>query len=167
MRLFSGKIAELSDELVKALVSGKHIETEHVREVAKDLESVFNQYLATDREISERAKDMSRDRPADFGRYKRLLADEAGIKVGDEMLDYLLDQSIEMLMHSNNVEEVFSEDHVLRKTMRTVLKKHLELDEAIDREVRAKLKHVQEGSRVWEVEYQRVMGDIERRKRLS
>ena len=30
--------------------------------------------------------------------------------VGDEMFDYLLDQCIEMLLHSNNVEEVFAED---------------------------------------------------------
>ncbi|MFO0616067.1 MAG: DUF507 family protein [Polyangiaceae bacterium] len=167
MRLFSGKIGELSDELVKSLVSGNHIETEETKEVAKDLEAIFGQYLATDREISDRAKEMSQARPNEYGRLKRLLAEERGIKIGDEMLDYLLDQSIEMLMHSNNVDEVFSEDHVLRKTMRTILRKHLELDEAIDREVRGKLKHVQEGTRVWEVEYQRVMGDIERRKRLS
>lgn len=167
MRLFSGKIGELSDELVKTLVSGKHIETEDGKEVAKDLESIFNQYIQTEREVSERAKEMSAARPNEYGRLKRLLAEERGIKIGDEILDFLLDQSIEMLMHSNNVDEVYSEDHVLRRTMRTILRKHLELDEAIDREVRGKLKHMQEGSRVWEVEYQRVMGDIERRKRLS
>lgn len=167
MRLFSGKIGELSDELVKSLVSGKHIEAEEPKEVARDLEAIMNQYVAIEREVSERAKEMSAARPNEYGRLKRLLAEEKGIKVGDEILDYLLDQSIEMLMHSNNVEEVFSEDHVLRRTMRTILRKHLEMDEVIDKEVRGRLKHVQEGSRVWEVEYARVMGDIEKRKRLS
>ena len=167
MRLFSGKIGALSDELVKALVDAKHIECESNREVAKDLEAVFSSYLGAEREIVERAKEMSRDRPGDFGRMKKLLADERKIKVGDEMLDYLLDQLIEMLMHSSNVEEVFGEDHVLRKTMRTVLRKYLELDEALDTEVRGKLRHMEEGSRVWEVEYQRVMSDIEKRRRLS
>ena len=167
MRLFSGKIGALSDELVKALVDAKHIECESNREVAKDLEAIFTSYMGTEREIVERAKEMSRDRPAEFGRLKKLLADEKKIKIGDDMFDYLLDQLIEMLMHSNNVEEVFAEDHVLRKTMRTVLRKYLVMDEALDTEVRGKLKHVEEGSRLWEVEYQRVMSDIEKRRRLS
>lgn len=167
MRLFSGKVVALSEELVKALVDGKHIECESPREVARDLESIFSSYLTTEREVIERAKEMSQNRPAEFGRLKRLIAQEKGIQVGDEMLDYLLDQSIEMLMHSNNVEEVFSEDHVLRKTMRTILRKYLEIDEAVEQEVRGKLKHVEEGSRLWEVEYQRVMSDIERRRKLS
>ncbi len=167
MRLFSGKIAPLSDELVKALVSGKHIECDAPREVAKDLEAIFTSYLSAERDVLDRAKEMSRDRPTEFGRLKKLLADERKIKIGDEMLDYLLDQLIEMLMHSNNVDEVFAEDHVLRKSMRTVLRKYLVLDEALDTEVRGKLKHVEEGSRLWEVEYQRVMSDIEKRRRLS
>jgi hypothetical protein len=167
MRLFSGKIGALSDDLVKALVDGKHVECETPKEVAKDLEAIFSTYLATEREVVERAKEMSQARPTEFGRLKKLIAQERGIQVGDEMLDYLLDQLIEMLMHSNNVEEVFSEDHVLRKTMRVILRKYLDLDEALDTEVRGKLKHVEEGTRLWEVEYQRVMSDIEKRRRLS
>jgi hypothetical protein len=82
------------------------------------------------------------------------------------MLDYVLDQCIEMLMHSTNVEEVFSEDHELRRKMRPVFRKYLELDEAIEAEVRGKLKHVKEGSRDWDVEYRRMMEDIQRRKGL-
>ena len=97
---------------------------------------------------------------------RKLAAEQKGIKVGDELLDYLLDQLIEMLMHSGNVDEVFSADHDLRRRMRPILKKYLEIDEAIETEVRGKLKHVQEGSRTWEVEYQRVLGDIQRRKGL-
>lgn len=167
MRLFSGKVSPLSDELVKVLVSNKDIECESNREVSRDFEAVFNAYLNTEREVVDRAKEMSQNRPSEFGRLKRMLADQRGIKVGEDMLDYLLDQLIEMLMHSNNVEEVFAEDHQLRKSMRTVLRKYLELDEALDTEVRGKLKHVEEGSRTWEVEYQRVMSDIQRRKGLS
>ena len=51
--------------------------------------------------------------------------------------------------------------------MRPLLRKHLEIEEAVEAEVRSKLKHVQEGSRTWEVEYRRIMGDIQRRKGLS
>jgi uncharacterized protein len=170
MRLYSGKVRELSEELARALVEGGDIETESRAEVAKDLESVMNAYIQADRETTDRAKEIlqSRGMPqSELGRIKRLAAEQRGIKVGDEMLDYLLDQLIEMLMHSGNVEEVFAEDHDLRRRMRPLLRKHLELEEAVDAEVRSKLKHVQEGSRTWEVEYRRVMGEIQRRKGLS
>jgi hypothetical protein len=50
--------------------------------------------------------------------------------------------------------------------MRPVLKKHLDIEEELESEVRSKLKHVQEGSRTWEIEYKRLMGDIQRRKGL-
>jgi len=50
--------------------------------------------------------------------------------------------------------------------MRPVMKKYLEVDEALDTEVRSQLKHVKEGSRTWEVEYRRIMSDIQRRKGL-
>lgn len=170
MRLYSGKVRELGEELARALVDGGDIETEAKGEVAKDLESVLHAYIQAERDVNERAKDIVQSRglpPSEMGRIRRLAAEQRGIKIGDEMLDYLLDQLIEMLMHSANVEEVFAQDHDLRRRMRPVLRKHLELEEAVDAEVRSKLKHVQEGSRTWEVEYQRIMGDIQRRKGLS
>ena len=167
MRLYRGKVKPLSDELVKALVSAKAIETERRDEVTKDLESVFTAYLQADKEASERAKHLLEVRnlpQAEFGRVKKAAAEQRGIKTGEEMFDYLLDQCIEMLMHSANVEEVFAEDHELRRQMRPVMRKYLDLDEALDAEVRGKLKHMSEGTQTWEIEYQRVMSEIQRRK---
>jgi uncharacterized protein len=169
MRLFSGKIAPLSEEIVRALAENSDIECESRKEVARDLESVFSSYLQLEREANERAKELLQSRglpQSEFNRVRRLAAEQKGIKVGEETLDYLLDQLIEMLMHSNNVDEVYVEDHNLRRRMRPILRKYLDLDEALDTEVRGKLRHVQEGSRTWEVEYQRVMGEIQRRKGL-
>ncbi|MBK6516823.1 MAG: DUF507 family protein [Polyangiaceae bacterium] len=170
MRLYSGKVRPLSQEIVNALVTAKAIETEGREEVVRDLESVFNAFLAADKEVNDRAKHLLdvRNLPqTEFSRVRKAAAEQKGIKTGDEMFDYLLDQCIEMLMHSSNVEEVFAEDHELRRTMRPVLRRYLELDEALDTEVRGKLKHVSEGTSTWEIEYQRVMADIQRRKGLS
>ncbi len=170
MRLFSGKITPLSEELVKALVEHKDIECDSRKEVVSDLESVFTSYLHMEKDISERAKDMAQARglpPSELPRLRKVAAEQKGIKLGDDILDYLLDQLIEMLMHSTHVDEVFGEDHDLRRRMRPVLRKYLEMDEALDGEVRGKLKHVQEGTRTWEVEYQRLMGEIQRRKGLD
>jgi len=169
MRLFSGKITTLSDELAKALVDGGDIECESRKEVAKDLESVFANYLQVEREVNDKAKDMLEARslpPTELPRLRKLVAEQKGIQLGDELLDYLQDQLIEMLMHSAAVEEVYAADHDLRRRMRPILRKHLEVDETLEAEVRAQLKHVKEGTRTWEIEYQRMLGDIQRRKGL-
>jgi hypothetical protein len=169
MRLFAGKIAPLADELAKALSEHQEIECESKKEVARDLESVFANYLELERQAAERTKDLMQARSlpqSEFSRVRKLAAEQKGIKIGDEMMDFLLDQLIEMLLHSNNVDEIFVEDHDLRRRMRPILKKYLDMDEALQEEVRNKLKHVQEGTRTWEVEYQRLMGEIQRRKGL-
>jgi hypothetical protein len=71
-----------------------------------------------------------------------------------------------MLMHSANVEEIFAEDYELRRKLRDPLRKQAAVDQEIDAEVRSKIKHVKEGTSVWEVEYRRMMDDIKRRKGL-
>jgi hypothetical protein len=90
-----------------------------------------------------------------------------GIKIGDESIDYLLDQILEILMHSANVDEIFAEDVELRRKMGPCLKRHMAVDEELEKEVRGKLRHVEEGTRTWEVEYARMMEEIKRRKGLG
>jgi hypothetical protein len=170
MRLFAGKVGTIASEVVRALVEGNDIEAERPREVQADVESVLNEYVRLEKEASEKAKDLIEARglpQTEFPRLKKLAAEQKGIKLGDETLDYLLDQIVEMLMHSNNVDEVFAEDVALRRRMVPVLKKHMALDEEIEHEVRGRLKHVQEGTRTWDVEYQRMMEEIRRRKGLG
>jgi hypothetical protein len=170
MRLYSGKVATIAGDIVKTLTEASDIETSSAREVQADIEAVLNQYLRTEKEAADKAKDAMQSRgipTADFARMKKLAAEQMGIKVGDETIDYLLDQILEILMHSANVDEIFSEDIVLRRKMAPILKRHMAVDEELEREVRGKLKHVEEGTRTWEVEYARIMEDIRRRKGLG
>ena len=67
-------------------------------------------------------------------------------------------------MRSNNVDEVYAEDHVMRRHMRPFIKADVVADDRLDQEVRRQLKHVQEGSRMWEIEYARMKADIKRRR---
>lgn len=169
MRLYGGKVSPIATEVVRALLAAKDVEAEHPHEVELDVASVLNQYLATEREVNERAKDVLErtGKPqSEYQRVRALVADEKGIKVGDDTLDYLLDQVVEMLMHSNNVDEVYVEDVALRRRMAPVFKKHMAVDAGLDAEVRAQLRHVKEGTRDWEVEYTRVLEQVRRRKGL-
>jgi hypothetical protein len=167
MRLYSGKTPVIATEVVRALLASKDIEAETPKEAEADVVSVLNQYLSDEREVNERAKDVLErtGKPqSDYARVRALVADEKGIKVGDDALDYLLDQVVEMLMHSNNVDEVFVEDIELRRKMAPIFKKHMAVDAAIDGEVRAQLRHVREGTREWEIEYNRVLEQVKRKK---
>jgi hypothetical protein len=155
--------------MVRALVDAGDIECESPREVQADLEAVLTQYVNDEQEVSERARDLvaTRGLPAtELSRMRKLVAEQKHIKIGDDAIDYLLDQLIEILMHSNNVDEVFAEDHVLRVRMREPLRKQFAAEETLEQEVRGRLKHVQEGTQMWEIEYRRMMDDIKRRKGL-
>jgi len=172
MRLYRGKIPLISEELTETLISEGDIEVAHdmVGEVRLDIEAVLKEYSRKDREILERAKDMVAGRGLDFShthRIRKTLADKQGFGVGDAAYDWLLNQLIEVLLHSKNVDEVFAEDHDLRRKMRAVVRKHTELERDLDREVRAKIKNMQEGTQNWDVEYDRVMGDLKRTKNLE
>jgi uncharacterized protein len=169
MRLHSAKVPQIAAEMVDPLIKGGDIETESPAEVKADVEAVLNQYIRDEQEVSERAKDFvaARGMPqSEFNRVKKLMADERKMKIGEDAIDYLLDQLVEMLMHSGNVEEVFAEDYVLRRKMREPLRKQIGEEQDLQTEVRERLKHVKEGTALWEVEYSRMMEDIKRRKGL-
>ena len=169
MWLHRAKVPQIAGEMVRALRDSGDIECDSPREVQDDLESVLTQYLNDEQEIADRAKDLvaSRGLPmTDLPRMRKLVAEQKHVRIGDEAIDYLLDQLIEILMHSSNVEEVYAEDHVLRLRMREPLRKQLAAEEKIEEEVRGRLKHVTEGSQMWEVEYRRMMEDIKRRRGL-
>ncbi|HEX2880645.1 MAG TPA: DUF507 family protein, partial [Polyangiaceae bacterium] len=102
----------------------------------------------------------------ELGRVKKELAKQKGIQIGEDAIDYLLDQLLEMLMHSQNVDEVYAEDFELRKIMREPLRREYASTGEVEQEVRGQLKHVQEGSALYEVEYQRILEDVKRRKGL-
>jgi len=169
MRLYSAKIPKLAQEMVTALTENGDIEAGSRKEVQLDIEAVLSQYAKGEQDASERAKEIVAQRglpQTEFARVKKLAADERKIKIGDDAIDYILDQLVEMLMHSTNVDEIFSEDHVLRRKMREPLRKFAAQDDELQAEVRAQLKHVKEGTTMWEVEYRRMMEDLKRRKGL-
>jgi hypothetical protein len=95
------------------------------------------------------------------------LARERKFKIGDESLEYIVRQLIEAFFHSAFVEEVYGEDNELRRTITPVLKKHMEQESEVHKEVRSKIKNLEEGSAAWDIEYQKVMERLKRTKKLE
>lgn len=170
MRLFSGKINAISEEIVKALTATGDMEVESTAEVELDIQSVLKEYLRVEREVNEEAKNRMEARGMGYsqlGKMKSQVAKERNTVTGDETLPYLIDQILEMLFHSQNVSEVFAEDADLRKKIAPIMRKHMDVEGELDQEVRAKIKNLQEGTAAFDVEYAKMMEQIKRNKGLG
>lgn len=170
MRLFSGKIPTIAEEIVAELCSDGGIEVESRAEVQQDLEAVLKEYLRSDREVLDEAKSRLEARGMSYSQLSKVrqqVAKERGFPETDDALPYILDQLLNMLFHSANVAEVYAEDADLRRAMTKILKRHMDVETDLDREVRARIKNLAEGTASFEIEYARVMDQIKRKKGLS
>ena len=170
MRLYSGKIPAIAGELVRKLKDDGDIEVNDAHEAQLDIEAVLKEYLRLDRELTEQAKDIMERRKLayeQFGKLKRDLAEKRGFVIGEEAVGYIANQILEAFMHSRFVDEVYADDSELRKKVSVVLLKNMQVDADIDQEVRRRIKNLQEGTAMWEVEYQRVMENVRQKHKLD
>lgn len=163
------KVPDIAREMLQLLQQSELIETDVPREVQMDLEAVLNQYIKTEQELIARTRQTLDSRGLtnkDFGRVLQSLAEQKAFKVGEEAMDYLLEQLLEMVLGSTNIEEIYGEDHEIRRELRIPLRKLGEQREKVEREVRSQVRHNEEGSPLWEIEYHRMMEEIRRRRGL-
>ena len=170
MRLYSGKIPAVASEIIRSLSDAGDIEVGDVGEAQLDVEAVLKEFLRMEREITDRTKDLleSRSLPYDqFGKIKRAVAEERGFGLGEESLNWICNQVLETFMQSAHVDEIYADDATMRRKMRDILKKHMQVDEALDEEVRRRIKNLQEGTATWEIEYQKVLEQIKRNRGIE
>jgi hypothetical protein len=171
MKLYSKLVPAVARDIAKALIDAGDIEVEEasLEAARQDFEAVINEYLRKERELSDSTKDILASRgwsSAKFGEAKRIAAGSKGIPLGDDAVDYVINQMLEYMLISPNIEEVYAEDHVMRKRIVTIIRKYLKVNEEVDEEVRGRLKHLQEGTRDWEVAYRKTLEQIQRAKGL-
>lgn len=171
MRLYSGKYRIIATEILEDLEKAELVEltAEGKPEAELDIVGVLREYNRMDRELGERARDMAGDDPrANHFQMKRRLAKEKGFKLGDDGLEYIVAQLIEIFMQSAHFEEIYGEDRELRARITPILKRHTaDQEDVLDREVRSKLKNLEEGSAAFDIEYERVMQRIRSKKGLE
>jgi hypothetical protein len=169
--LYTGKVKSIAEELVRELIQAEVIavEPEELSEVQLDVESVLKEYINMDRRITEEAREVMEKRGLDFGafgRIKREVAKKYNFGIGENAPGWIIDQLIEVLLHTSHVEEVWVEDHDLRRLMRPVLQRQMELEGELDADVRNQIKNLQEGSMAWDLKYEQVMQEMKKRKGL-
>lgn len=171
MRLYPKVIPTIAREVVQTLMQDGDIEVEPMRiaDAEMDMAAIMREYLASEERVNQATKEALERRGYDqskFAQVKREMADVRGFKMGDEGIEYVIGQMMEFLLISRNVEEVYAEDPVLRRKITLVFRKHLDIDDELDKEARSRLKHLSEGTPAWDIEYGKVMDQLRRARGL-
>ncbi len=170
MRLYRGKIPFIATDIVRTLTADNDIEVSNEEEVRLDVEAVLKEYARLDRELLDKAKSLLSSRGLSYnmlGRMRSEVARETRLPTPDEALPYILDQMLKMLFHSQHVEEIYADDRAMRRKITTILRRHMDVEQELDREVRAKIKNLEEGTSAFDVEYAKVMERIKQRRGLD
>ncbi|HXN40910.1 MAG TPA: DUF507 family protein [Myxococcaceae bacterium] len=171
MRLYPKVIPIISRESIQRLMQDGDIEVEPLRiaDAEMDMSAIMREYLANEERVNQATREALERRGYDYSKFnqvKREMADVRGFKMGDEGIEYVINQMIEFLLISRNVEEVFAADNTLRQKIHSIMKKHLDVDDEIDKEARARLKHLQEGTSAFDIEYNKTVEQIRRARGL-
>ena len=170
MKLYSAKIPIIARDVIKELTDTGQIEVGNHEEAELDIQSVLREYLRTDRELTERAKDLMEQRKlthGHFGKLKHAMAEEKGFGLGEDGVVWMINQVLETFMQSKFIDEIFASDVDMRKAMKVIFRRHMMVDEDLDAEVRARIKNLQEGTSNWDVEYSKVMVQIRQNRGIK
>src|SRR5690348_4747745 len=166
MKLYPGKVDAIAAETITTLTQAGDIDVSDANEAQLDAAAVLKEYIRVDKELTERAKDILEIRGLPYsqlGRTKRQLADQREFGLGEEGITWICNQLVETFMQSKHVDEVFTDDVVLRKKLKEIVRKHMAVEEEIDQEVRQRIKNLQEGTAAWDVEYAKVLDQIKQK----
>lgn len=171
MKLYPKAIPAIARDVVAKLMADGDIEVETLRiaDAEQDMAAVLKEYLAAEERVNQATREALERRGYDHSRFnavKREMAEVRGFKMADEGIDFMINQMLEFLLISRNVEEVFSDDAPMRRKIYQAFKKHLDVDDDIDREARGRLKHLAEGTQAWEIEYRKAVDAIRRNRGL-
>lgn len=172
MRLYSSRVPAISQEVVQTLIDRELIEVsrDNQPEVVLDAEAVLKEYLRTDRELTEEAKDVAQQRGLDYGAHqkiKRKLAERKRFGLYEDAVGYISNQLIEIFLQTRHVDEIYGEDHQLRAAIAPVVRKHMSAGDELDVEVRKRIKNLAEGTADWEIRYQQTLERLSRAKNLT
>jgi hypothetical protein len=171
MRLYRSQVPAIAREIIEALVMDGDIVVEPTdkEECQKDVQAIMEEYLRQDNRIVQQTRELmerSQITYDQFSKVKQQVAEGTSHATGDDGIKWIAGQVIENFMISRHVAEVFGEDKNMRRTIMRVFRKHLVEEADLDREVRGKLKNVRPGTPQWEIDYNRVMSEVRRKRGL-
>ena len=172
MRLYRKIIPKIAKEIITTLRDEGDIEIEDGKtdEAQLDIAAILVEYCNAEDRINQETRETLSRRglsPERFAQVKKGLAEARNHRTGEDGLEYVINVMLEALMGSKNVEEVFAEDHEMRRKISNTMLKYLGIDENIDREARGRLRNLREGSAEWDIEYEKVVGQLKRARGVA
>ncbi len=171
MTLYRKIIPQIARDILRTLCSSEAIEVDEskMNEAELDLAAVMVAHQNVEEKISQEAAEtitrlkMPKER---FLQMKQKFAEKYNVKVGDDSMEYLVNQILEALFASKNIEEIFAPDPDLRKIIKLCMDKSLKISSEIEQEAKSRLKNLKEGTVEWDIEYPRMVAQIKRQKGL-
>src|SRR4029079_4031252 len=150
----------IAAEVITTLTQAGDIDVSDANEAQLDVAAVLKEYIRVDKDLTEKAKDILEIRGLPYsalGRTKRQLADQKEFGLGEDGITWICNQLVETFMQSRHIEEVYADDAKMRRKLKDIVRKHMQVDDELDQEVRQRIKNLQEGTAAWDVEYAKVM----------
>ncbi len=171
MRLYRTRIPVIASKIASTLLSDHDIEVDRSRleEVELDIRAILEEYLRTESKVVEKTRELMEARGLPYGEFaktKRGIADQMKFVTGDDGLFWLAGQIIESFLIGDHVEEVYAPDHVMRRKIMQVFRENLVDEAELDTEVRSKMKHLDENTPEWKIEYNKVLKQVRQRRGL-
>ena len=171
MKIYMKLIPSIAQDILNALSRDGDIEIKENRmeDAILDVSRVFREYLEEEEELNQEAMlfiQKNNLASKDFAAVKAKLAEEKGFDYGDNAIELVLADVVDALLKSDSIEEVYSDNKTLISKMSDVIKKYLDVDEALDREVREQLKNLEEGTLEWDIAYKKVIHELKKKKNL-
>jgi len=173
MRLHKSQISKLTDSILETLTEtnqfvevaerpederidprrGTQLPDTKIDELRRDVQSVLYSYLNNDQRLHSEARrrvERAGEDQSEVYNTKRQLAKQEGFGLGEEAPSYIIEQLIETLLHSSNVEEIFAEDKELRVALLPILRESMNTRRNLQQEVSNRLKQIEKSSESWE-----------------
>jgi hypothetical protein len=118
------------------------IEVEAIRmaDAELDMAAIMREYLANEERVNQATREALERRGYDFSKFnqvKREMADVRGFKLGDDGVEFLINQMLEFLLDlAERRGGLFRRHCRCAPSFLQIMKKHLDIDEDIEREAR-------------------------------
>ena len=122
-------------------------------EFRQDIRAVLNNYVNTDRRLTEEARKIVSargDDPSMIYAEKRRLAKHENFGLNEDAPSYIVGQLIEALLHTESVEEVYAQDREIHLLLLNEIREIMSNQRNLQQEVEQRIKTLERGSQTWE-----------------
>jgi len=124
-----------------------------VNEFRQDIRAVLNNYVNTDRRLTDEARKLVESRgddPSMIYSEKRRLAKHENFGLNEDAPSYIIGQLIEALLHTESVEEVYAQDRDIHMLLLPEIRDIMSNQRNLQQEVEQRIRNLERGSETWE-----------------